>query len=40
MQLLVGSRNIGRRGSEGDLAQSRTNVSLPQGGAPVISGAG
>jgi iron(III) transport system permease protein len=40
MQLLVGSRNIGRRGHEGDLSQSRTNVSLPQGGAPVISGAG
>ncbi|MDQ6438108.1 iron ABC transporter permease [Mesorhizobium sp. LHD-90] len=27
MQLLVGSRRIGRRGIEGDLSQSRTNVS-------------
>jgi iron(III) transport system permease protein len=40
MQLLVGSSNIGRRGMHGDLSQSRTNVSLPQGGAPAISGAG
>ena len=42
MQLLVGSRNIGRRSHEGDLSQSRTNVSLPgvQAGAPTISGAG
>jgi iron(III) transport system permease protein len=40
MQLLVGSRDIGRRGMHGDLSQSRTNVGLPQGGAPVISGAG
>lgn len=40
MQLLVGSRNIGRRGHEGDLSQSRTNVSLPGTQAPAISGAG
>ncbi|HEY6632433.1 MAG TPA: ABC transporter permease subunit, partial [Rhizobiaceae bacterium] len=40
MQLAVGSRNIGRRGHEGDLSQSRTNVSLPQAGAPAISGGG
>ena len=40
MQLAVGSRNIGRRGHEGDLSQSRTNVSLPGTQAPAISGAG
>ena len=34
MQLAVGSRNIGRRGSgDGDLSQSRTNVSLPRAGS-------
>ncbi|RWM74726.1 MULTISPECIES: iron ABC transporter permease [Mesorhizobium] len=42
MQLAVGSRMIGRRGLDGDLAQSRTNVSQsvvarPQ---PAISGGG
>ncbi|TIR31034.1 MAG: iron ABC transporter permease, partial [Mesorhizobium sp.] len=42
MQLAVGSRMIGRRGLDGDLAQSRTNVSeavvaRPQ---PAIPGGG
>jgi iron(III) transport system permease protein len=40
MQLAVGSRNIGRRGQD-DLAQSRTNVSLPAGRAqPALVGGG
>ncbi|MBU0584391.1 MAG: iron ABC transporter permease [Alphaproteobacteria bacterium] len=40
MQLAVGSRNIGRRSSgDGDLSQSRTNVSLP-GRQPAFSGGG
>ena len=39
MQLLVGSRRIGRRGLHVDTAQSRTNVSLPPaGGKTAISG--
>jgi iron(III) transport system permease protein len=40
MQLAVGSRNIGRRGHEGDLSQSRTNVDLPGRGQPALSGGG
>ncbi len=40
MQLLVGSRDIGRRGREGDLSQSRTNVDLPGRGQPALSGGG
>ena len=40
MQLVVGSRDIGRRGSEGDLSQSRTNVSLPGQGQPALTGGG
>jgi len=38
MQLLVGNRRIGRRGTEGDLAQSRTNVSTA--GPTALAGAG
>lgn len=39
MQLLVGSRRIGRRGAEIDLSQSRTNVAQPA--APTaVAGAG
>jgi iron(III) transport system permease protein len=37
MQLLVGSRRIGRRGVEIDLSQSRTNVAP---GQTSIAGAG
>ncbi len=40
MQLAVGSRNIGRRGREGDLSQSRTNVSLPARQQPAFTGGG
>ncbi|MDQ2704052.1 MAG: iron ABC transporter permease [Pseudomonadota bacterium] len=40
MQLLVGSRNIGRRASDGDLSQSRTNVSLPDRTQPAFTGGG
>ncbi|MEZ5780393.1 MAG: iron ABC transporter permease [Rhizobiaceae bacterium] len=42
MQLIVGSRRIGRRGLGGDLAQSRTNVSRMAGAQsqPTISGGG
>ena len=38
MQMLVGSRRIGRRGIEVDLSQSRTNVSAS--GPAAIAGAG
>lgn len=40
MQLIVGTRNIGRRREDGDLSQSRTNVDLPGRGQPALTGGG
>ncbi|MBX3582386.1 MAG: iron ABC transporter permease [Rhizobiaceae bacterium] len=40
MQLIVGSRDIGRRREDGNLSQSRTNVDLPGRGQPALTGGG